>query len=67
MWSEDTPNPGSDEAVKRGCFCPVLDNNYGEGLGEGKFWLIVGCPLHYPIKETGIATTDAESRQTDRN
>lgn len=26
------PNPGSDEAVERGCTCPVIDNHYGSGV-----------------------------------
>ncbi len=46
-----TPNPGSDEALDRGCKCPVLDNAHGRGyLGDGeKFgWVTVeGCPLHW--------------------
>lgn len=44
--SAPTPNPGSDEAVARGCTCPVLDNRRGEGLGRGLFWLSGDCPLH---------------------
>lgn len=47
------PNPGSDEAVKQGCTCPVLDNYHGEGIPYGKskehcFWVNEGCPLHKP-------------------
>jgi len=26
------PNPGSSEAIKQGCACPVLDNNHGHGF-----------------------------------
>jgi hypothetical protein len=46
------PNPGSDEAIKKGCTCPVLDNGYGSGCGwkgedgEALFWITQGCPLH---------------------
>jgi len=45
------PNPGSDEAVKLGCNCPVLDNARGRGAwfssGEdGVFWISPACPLH---------------------
>jgi hypothetical protein len=29
---ERTPNPGSDEAVKLGCTCPVEDNKHGDGV-----------------------------------
>lgn len=42
--------PGSDEAGKNGCICPVLDNEHGRGyLGRGEEfgWVINGeCPLH---------------------
>ena len=42
------PNPGSYEAIKHGCLCPVLDNGYGVGIdGKGKmFWIDVDCPIH---------------------
>ena len=43
------PTPGSDEAVKSGCTCPVLDNARGAGLtirGERKFWIRSDCTLH---------------------
>ena len=43
-------NPGSDEAIKQGCTCPVLDNAHGRGImGGGEelgFWITAGCPLH---------------------
>lgn len=48
------PNPGSDEAVEKGCLCPVIDNHFGVGNGEvtidGErktvFVFNEGCPLH---------------------
>ena len=50
------PNPGSDEAVAKGCKCPVLDNAHGDGwlgmgskpfgLGGNLFWMAANCPLH---------------------
>lgn len=41
------PNPGSDEALDRGCTCPVLDNNHGRYVGWRGGWIITpGCPLH---------------------
>ena len=42
------PNPGSDEAIKAGCKCPVLDNSRGKGSGhgEGSFWINEHCSLH---------------------
>lgn len=41
-------NPGSPEAVKLGCTCPVKDNRLGAGVdGKGEiFWMTSGCPLH---------------------
>ena len=45
-------NPGSDQAIKDGCKCPVMDNSYGRGSGyvddEGnpQFWISADCPLH---------------------
>ena len=50
-WDE-TPKPGSDDAVAQGCTCPVLDNGHGTGAGwkneDGSpaFWIDGGCPLH---------------------
>lgn len=47
-----TPNPGSDEAVKQGCLCPVIDNGRGKGAGvrndDGTpiFWISSECPIH---------------------
>ena len=43
-----TPTPGSDEAVKQGCTCPVLDNSHGYGyMGrKGIFVYMGGCPVH---------------------
>ena len=44
----NVPNPGSNEAVERGCKCPVLDNSHGKGymMQKGIFVKVVGCPLH---------------------
>lgn len=49
--SNKQPNPGSDEAVKLGCRCPVLDNAHGQGAygtsgGAAVFWVNNDCPLH---------------------
>lgn len=46
-------NPGSSEALKKGCKCPVLDNNYGTGFllkGDQVFYMNENCPLHGLIK-----------------
>lgn len=50
--SSKTPNPGSAEAVERGCKCPVIDNHHGKGVPYGKdgaplFWISERCPLHW--------------------
>ena len=46
----DVPNPGSPEAMKLGCKCPVLDNAHGRGFpwggNEPSFWVNEECPLH---------------------
>lgn len=43
-------NPGSDEAIKAGCICAVIDNNYGRRAPyPPDHWLLtVGCPVHLP-------------------
>ena len=45
----DRPNPGSDEAVDKGCTCPIQGNRRGKGPYRGKndiFWVDTLCPLH---------------------
>lgn len=44
------PNPGSVEAYNQGCTCPVLDNEYGIGIGNGEFVISENCSIHN-IKE----------------
>ncbi len=50
---KDAP-PGSAEAGRRGCTCPVLDNSHGRGLyfdADTKQMMYVineTCPLHCP-------------------
>ena len=44
-----TPNPGSREAVARGCTCAVVAHHNGRGVPppEGaRFWITLSCPLH---------------------
>ena len=48
---DSLPLPGSDEAVKAGCTCPVMDNRHGKGMwqsqdGRALFVITGGCPLH---------------------
>ena len=46
------PTPGSLEATKQGCTCPVFDNCKGRGCGitdkDGKplYYIHKRCPLH---------------------
>lgn len=46
--TQDTPPPGSDEAIDAGCRCPVLDNAHGIGyMGvPGSYIYTIGCPVH---------------------
>lgn len=47
-------NPGSKEAIAKGCTCPVMDNHHGQGIpwrdkdGTTKtsFWIDGECQLH---------------------
>lgn len=46
-----TPNPGSDEAIKKGCVCAVMDNRHGAGCGRSDngrplYWITEDCPVH---------------------
>ena len=42
--------PGSLQARKAGCICPVMDNGHGKGcFGNGfkyGWWTNSACPLH---------------------
>jgi hypothetical protein len=48
--AESVPNPGSDEAIARGCICPVLSNAHGRGVlragPEPEFTVDGGCQIH---------------------
>ena len=52
-----TPPPGSLEAIKQGCTCPVFDNCKGRGCGltdkDGNplFYINEKCPLHAAKEE----------------
>lgn len=51
------PNPGTQEATKRGCTCATIDNGHGRGYHwyEGQkvpqFVITGSCPLHDPKGE----------------
>jgi len=38
--------PGSDDALDKGCTCPVLENNHGHGNHLGSYTMNMDCPLH---------------------
>lgn len=50
MSKTEQPNPGSEEALEKGCTCAIIDNYYGQGVPDGKggvnFWMSGDCPLH---------------------
>jgi hypothetical protein len=60
------PNPGSVDALKEGCNCPVLDNNHGQyppfPAGEGRedgWYMRMDCPVHgYGDPVTDVETGD---------
>lgn len=46
--------PGSDDAIAKGCTCPVLDNGRGRGAyqigGVWQFWVSFDCPVHQGVE-----------------
>jgi hypothetical protein len=43
------PNPGTEEAQKLGCKCPMIDNHFGKGVrikGKIVFWYNGDCKPH---------------------
>jgi hypothetical protein len=60
MPTSAIPNPGSNEALMRGCTCPVIDNGHGRGYmggvkdkdGSTLFVYTGGCPVHFPRSPT---------------
>ena len=47
-WAEGAPNPGTREAVAKGCICAVMDNNHGQRAPypPDGWWITQGCPQH---------------------
>ncbi len=39
-------NPGSKEAMEKGCSCTVIDNHYGKGRSNGDYIYDMDCELH---------------------
>jgi len=47
------PNPGSEQAVEKGCTCPRMDNAHGRGYycDDGSMFVYnMDCPLHKDLK-----------------
>jgi hypothetical protein len=62
MLSNIPPNPGSDEALDKGCTCPVLDNAHGRGyMNQVYFWINNNCPLH-----GGSISNDSKPRHSNK-
>jgi hypothetical protein len=59
-------NPGSEEAVLRGCSCPVMDNHYGRGYGGGGFVYNMTCVLHGARKQCKLGIADKHECHADR-
>ena len=49
---EKIPTGGSAEAIKQGCTCPVLDNNYGKGSD----WEMKEFSKRYNIWENSVSS-----------
>ena len=52
LFPQPVPNPGTPDAVDRGCLCSVRD---GEPIQSEVWpaWLVRGCPLHDPSVQDG--------------
>ena len=50
MKNNEIPAPGTQDAIDRGCKCPVMDNAHGRGayIKDGKwiYWYSTDCELH---------------------
>ena len=54
---KQVPNPGSVEALKKGCQCPIVDNCHGRGIsikGEVVFWVNDNCSVHGSLTEIKV-------------
>lgn len=62
------PNPGSEDALRLGCRCPVMDNNHGQyppfpaGEDREEGWYVsMRCMVHaWPEKPHTLWETEAE-------
>lgn len=51
--SKKIPNPGSKDAIKAGCECPIIDNSYGRGyMGQKNVFIYsIDCIVHNQPEE----------------
>ncbi len=60
MTTKPSPSPGSPEALRLGCTCPVSDNRNGLGIVIKQrivYWYNLDCPVH---------AEEAHERQPER-
>ena len=59
--------PGSDNAIKAGCLCPVIDNQYGAGYGgDGTNYVYsFECPVHNAEFNQALAAFQWRSLQEE--
>ncbi len=65
--SKMIPNPGSKEALRQNCRCPILDNEHGKGyqFQMDVFVISENCPLHtIPAWEKLKAVVKGEHGET---
>ena len=61
------PPPGSPEATKQGCTCPIFDNCKGRGCGltdkdgEPLYYIYKRCPLHGAVLNSQSTLQEPES------
>ena len=64
VMDSKSPNPGSREALSKGCRCPVMDNGHGAGWmgrgSEGIFVISADCPIH-----SSAASNEEKERTTN--
>ena len=63
------PAPGTLEAEKLGCTCPVLDNGHGRGIpgSHGRhFWITGGCPIHASLIDMNGVEENAELEKSQK-
>lgn len=68
--------PGSPEAIKQGCKCPIMDNRRGVGIPDPRnpqdimltrFWVNEECPVHSNPKTTFSSVIIGHSGHYERD